>query len=207
MSKLRIYGVAKSRTFRTLWTAMEVGIDYEHVTVGFDAQGTQSNWFRRINPNAVVPAIQEGDFTLCESLAINLYLAKRYGKGLYPATIEDEARTWQWTLWAATEVERHVVTVLAQRLFVAPEKRSQAAIDDALGALPRPLGVLDRTLAGPPHLLGDRFTIADLNVAGVLYAAYVNQYAVQDHPNVMAWLGRCFERPAAKEARRLREAD
>ena len=206
MSKLRIYGIAKSRAFRTLWMAKEAGIDYEQVPVGFDEQGTRSAWFAAINPNKAIPAIQDGELTLWESLAINLYLAKRYGAALYPRTVEDEARVWQWTLWAATEVEPHVIQVLYHRFMLPSEQRSPAAAEEAITRLAAPLAVLDGALAADPYLVGRQFTVADLNLAGVLYVAYANKFAVPDRANVMAWLERCFERPAAKEARKLREA-
>jgi glutathione S-transferase len=207
MNKPRIYGILNSRALRPLWAGKECGLDVEQVQVGLNPDGTQSEWFRKINPNANIPVLQDGDLRMWESLAINLYLAKRYGNGLYPDRVEDEAQTWQWTLWAATELEPHVVTILEHRSLLPPEQRSQEAVESALAGITRPLNVLDRALSGSPHLLGDRFTIADLNLAAVLYPAYDNKWAVVHYPNVMAWLVLCWARPAAKELRDLRSAE
>jgi glutathione S-transferase len=207
MNRPRIYGILNSRALRPLWAAKECGLDVEQIRVGLGPDGTESEWFRKINPNAAIPALQDRDLTMWESLAINLYLAKRYGQGLYPDRVEDEARTWQWTLWAVAELEPHVVTILEHGSLLPPEQRSQDAVSSALAAITKPLDVLDGALSGSPYLLGDRFTIADLNLAAVLYPAYDNKWAVVHHPNVMAWLARCWARPAAKELRDLRSTE
>jgi glutathione S-transferase len=207
MNRPRIYGILNSRTLRPLWAAKECGLDFEQVQVGLGPDGTQSEWFRGINPNALIPAIQDRDLTLWESLAINLYLAKQYGKGLYPDRVEDEARTWQWTLWTVAELEPHVVNILEHCSLLPPEQRSLDAASSALDKIAKPLSVLDRAVADAPYLLGERFTIADLNVAAVLYPAYDNGWGVADHPNVLAWLTRCWARPVARELRHLRNAE
>ena len=207
MNRPRIFGIVNSRTLRSLWAAKECGLDFEQVQVGLGADGTQSEWFRKLNPNGLIPVLQDRDLTMWESLAINLYLAKQYGNGLYPDGIEDEARTWQWALWTVAELEPHVVTILEHRSLLPPEQRSQDVANLALAEITKPLSVLDRALAGAPYLLGDKFTIADLNVAAVLYPAYDNSWAVVHHRNVMVWLTLCWERPAARELRALRGAE
>ena len=91
---LEIYGVARSRAFRTLWMAGELGLDYRLITVDFADGGTRRPEFLAINPNGHVPVIDDDGFRLWESMAINLYLAKKYGgdSRLYPQRLEDEAR-------------------------------------------------------------------------------------------------------------------
>ena len=85
---LTIYGSPRSRTMRTLWVAAELGLDYSHVPLAFDDPALKSPEFRRVNPAGAVPAIVDDGFALSESLAINLYLAKKYGSSgaepLYP---------------------------------------------------------------------------------------------------------------------------
>ena len=101
MSALRIYGVARTRAFRALWMAEELGLDYEHIPIEIGEAGARKPEFLAINPNGRLPAIDDDGFVLTESLAITLYLAKKYSSGkLYPATLQAEARVWQWSLWA-----------------------------------------------------------------------------------------------------------
>ncbi len=109
MTGLRIYGVARTRAFRALWAAEELGIPYEHRPVEIGDAGARTPEFLALNPNGRLPVIVDGDFVLPESLAITLYLAKKYSNGkLYPAKVEDEARVWQWSFWAIAEVDRGV---------------------------------------------------------------------------------------------------
>ena len=201
---LKIYGVARSRAFRTLWMAGELGLPYEHVKVDFTAD-TRRPEYLAINPNGHVPAIDDDGFKLWESMAINLYLAKKYGsgpQGLYPQPLEDEARAWQWSFWGMTEVERPALTVLLNR--VGPEdKRDAAAADEAERALAAPLKVLDSAVTATPYLLGDRFTVADLNVASILAWARQARADLAAFPKAESWLKACHDRPAAQTARQL----
>src|SRR5215470_7506173 len=106
---LRIYGVARTRAFRAIWMAKELGLDYEHIPIEIGAAGARRPDYLAINPNGRLPSIDDGGFTLWESLAITLYLAKKHATGsLYPATLEGEAKAWQWSLWSVQEVDRGV---------------------------------------------------------------------------------------------------
>jgi glutathione S-transferase len=201
---VKIYGVARSRAFRTLWMAGELGIPYEHVKVDFADGGTRRPDYLAINPNGHVPAIDDDGFKLLESMAINLYLAKKYGSGigLYPQNIEDEARAWQWSFWGMTEVERPALTVLLNR--IGPEdRRDAAAADGAEHALAAPLKVLDAAVAATPYLLGNNFTVADLNVASILAWARQARVSLAAVPKTEAWLKACHDRPAAQAARQM----
>src|ERR1700746_3038292 len=101
---LKIYGVARSRAFRTLWMAKELGLDYEHIKVDFATGETRTLAHLALNPNGHIPVIDEDGFVLWESMAINLYLAKKHSLGrLYPSRLEDEARVWQWSFRGMTE--------------------------------------------------------------------------------------------------------
>jgi glutathione S-transferase len=154
-----------------------------------------------------LPVIVDGDFVLFESLAITLYLAKKHSPGkLYPGTLEGEARAWQWTLWALTEVDRGVNIWSLHAVRLPPAERDAAKRDEALKVIARPFQILDAAVATQPYLLGDAFTVADLNVAAVISrATEMDLLAV---PNLKAWLMRCLERPAAREALALKtEAD
>ncbi len=201
---LKIYGVARSRAFRTLWMAGELGIAYEHVKVDFSG-GSRRPEYLAVNPNGHVPAIDDDGFKLWESMAINLYLAKKHGSGaggLYPQTLQDEARCWQWSFWGMTEVERPALTVLLNR--IGPEEgRDAEAAGEAERALAAPLKVLDAAVTGTPYLLGDRFTVADLNVASILAWARQARVDLAAFPKAEAWLKSCHDRPAAQAARQL----
>jgi glutathione S-transferase len=201
---LNIYGVARSRAFRTLWMAKELGIDYEHVKVDFATGETRTPAHLALNPNGHVPVIDDDGFILWESMAINLYLAKKYGAGrLYPTRLEDEARAWQWSFWGMTEIERPVLTALFNRAILPEDKRDPAAADAAEKSLAAPLKVLDGGLGRTLYLIGDHFTVADLNVASILAWARPAQIDMSPFPKVAEWLKTCAERPAARAARQM----
>lgn len=204
MSRLRIYGIPLSRAFRSLWMALELGLDYENVPIGFSDQARRSPGYLAINPNGRVPAIDDDGFVLWESLAINLYLAKKHATGrLYPTSLEGEARTWQWSFWAATEVEKPIMIWAYNAIVYPPEKRDAKAAAEAKAQLDPLLAVLDGALARAPYLLGEDFTVADLNPASMMYRLLQTDLAAT--PRVRDWLRRCFERPAARAAIELRK--
>lgn len=201
---LKIYGIPRSRAFRTLWMAKELGLEYDNVQINFADGGTHTPDYLKINPNGHVPAIDDGGTVLWESMAINLYLAKKYGTGtLYPTRVEDEGRTWQWSFWGMTELERHVLTAMFNRAILPEDKRDAALADESERQLQAPLGVLNGALASSPYLLGDQFTVADLNVASILSWARPARIDFTPFPHAADWTKRCADRPAARAAREL----
>jgi glutathione S-transferase len=203
VSNLRIYGIARTRAFRALWIAMELGIDYEHLPIEIGDTGAKTPEFLKLNPNGRLPVIVDGDFVLFESLAITMYLAKKHANGkLYPDTLEGEARCWQWTMWALTEVDRGVNIWSLHAVRLPPEERDAAKREEALKVIAKPFAVLDAALAQQPYLVGNDFTVADLNVAAVISRAIDMDLSAQ--PNLKSWLTRCLERPAARQAMALK---
>jgi glutathione S-transferase len=203
MSNLRIYGIARTRAFRALWVAKELGLDYQHLPIEIGDDGAKSPEFLAINPNGRLPVIVDGDFVLFESLAITLYLAKKHSSGkLYPGSLEGEARAWQWSLWAVTEVDRGVNIWSLHAVRLPPAERNNALREEALKVLASPFKVLDAAVAQRPYLLGGEFTVADLNVAAVISRAVDMDLSVWPHLKV--WLARCLDRPAAQEALALK---
>lgn len=192
MSKLKIYGSQRSRANRAAWCARELGLAYEQIEI--PAAELKGSTYLTINPNGKVPAIMDGDLKLFESLAITLYLAKTYGMGkLYSTNAADEARTLQWTLWAATEVEPDVVPILYHRVLQRAEATAEAA-DAAERRLQVTLKVLDGALKGREWLVGNAFSVADLNVAAVLATTVPGKVDYSALPHVKAWLDRCLAR-------------
>jgi glutathione S-transferase len=172
VSQLRIYGIARTRAFRALWVAKELGLDYEHLPIEIGDAGARSPAFLAINPNGRLPAIADGGFVLFESLAITLYLAKKHAYGkLYPDALEEEARAWQWSFWAVTEVDRGVNIWSLHAVRLPPSERDAAKRNEALQVLQNPFKILDAAVEKQPYLLGDEFTVADLNVAAVISRA------------------------------------
>src|SRR5690242_14485314 len=151
---LKIYGVLRSRASRNVWLAKEAGLAFEHVPViqayrlkdpdASDAPlNTSSPAFRAINPNGLIPTLDDDGLILNESLAINLYLAKRYGGALGPRDAREDGLMTMWTVWAVTECEPRTIEVLYHRVEYPKGERNPAMADAAVAALERPFGVLE----------------------------------------------------------------
>jgi glutathione S-transferase len=192
---IKLYGVPGSRAMRSLWMLEELGVPYENVKTHF-ATDTRTPEYLKINPNGHIPALQDGDLVLWESLAINLYLARKYDKGLWPKTVAGEGHAFKWSLWAMTEAEEPVITALLHRAFFPEDQRDPKKADEAAERFQVPLRVLDGELAGKAYLLGNDFTVADLNVASVICWAPMARLDLSLARNVSAWMQRCTSRPA-----------
>jgi glutathione S-transferase len=199
---LKIYGMPASRTFRVLWAAEETGLAYENLPWSYLGPEIKEPSFLAINPNGAIPALSDDGFCLFESLAINLYLARKSGK-LFPTDLENEARVLQWTLWAASEAEPLIGAWSYHTVLLPPEQRKPEVAAEAAAKLPKRFAVLEGALADRDYLLGPDFTIADLNVVAVLYRA--PQVGIDAYPRLKAWHARCLARPAARAAIALRE--
>jgi glutathione S-transferase len=143
---IKLYGIPMSRAGRSLWALEEVGVEYENVPIHFVGDVKKPEYLA-INPNGRIPALVDGDVTLFESMAINLYLAKKYDGGLQPKTLEDEARAVQWSFWGMTELESHLIQMLLNRVMLPEDQRDPAKDRAAVDAIQAPLRVLDRALA------------------------------------------------------------
>lgn len=203
--KPKIYGVAYSRSIGNIWTGLELGIDYENVPICWDDASIYSNAYRAINPNARVPALQDGDFVMWESLAINWYLVRKHGGPLAPAGLREEAHGLQWTLWAALHLERPGVQWAFHTYVNAPHERDPAVAAKAWDEMRPVLGVLEVQLAQGPYLLGDRFTVADLNVGCTVFRPR-RRWDLAPWPHLKAWDEAVFDRPAARRAWDIRVA-
>jgi glutathione S-transferase len=200
---LELIGVARSRNFRCLWAAEEAGIAYQHIATTFPE--TKQPAFLALNPNGKLPAMRDGALMLFESLAINLHIAGKVGAPFSPAG-DDHARAVQWTLWAATEAEPNIMQWARHSFMLEADKRIPAEAAAGRAASDARLAVLESHLASRDWLVGDAFSVADCNLAGVYYGAWFNKYDFAAFPRVKSWLDRCLNRPAALAARKLRES-
>jgi glutathione S-transferase len=191
---IRIYGSPQSRAFRTLWMLDELGLDYQNIAVDTHAGDNRRPEFLALNPNGRVPTLVDGDLVVWESMAINLYLARRYDRGLAPRDEGEETKALQWSFWVVNEVEEALLVYGRNTLFLPGEARDAAAAEAAATQLNKALGVLEAELAERDHLLGDRFSVVDLNLASVLFWASLVEFDISDFPGVGCWLDACLVR-------------
>jgi glutathione S-transferase len=214
---LKIYGMMRSRASRVVWLAEELGLPYEVIPViqmyrlgrpraDAVALTTGSTAFLKINPNGLIPTIDDGGFVMNESLAITMYLAKKHGGALAPRDLKEDALMMMWALWAATEVEERALLLLRHRRDYPPEQRDPVIAQQCVDALRKPFGVLAAAL-GNGHVVGGRFTVADINTAEVMRYAQMAPELFAEFPAVKTWIDACQARPAFKKMMALREAE
>lgn len=214
-----IYGVYRSRASRNYWLANELGLEVTEVPViqayrlndpeTADAPiNTRSADYLGITPTGAIPAMEDDGFVLTESLAINLYLARKNGGPLAPADAREDALMTQWALYGTSSIEPHALTILfAQAQGRADTPEGAAEIAAAAEALRRPLGVLEAHLRDAGHMVGGRFTVADINMAEVVRYAQAHPTLLAAFPSVTEWLRACQSRPAFRAMWRKREAE
>lgn len=201
---ITIHGLARSRAIRNIWASEELGLAYIHKPLPHGPEGSRKPEFLAINPNGRVPAVEVDGMTMWESLAINLHLAKKAGGPLAPESVDEDGLMTMWTMWAVTEVEAAALALLQNETMKPEDQRDAAVAAKSRETLKVPLSVLEGHLASHGgHLVGNRFTIADLNVAAcVFYLRY--SPILDDKPAVKAWYQAAMARPAARKTFALR---
>lgn len=193
---LQLYGNARSRAVRCLWMLEEVGEPYQLIEKSTRTDDLQSAEYVRLNPNARIPTLVDGDFVLWESMAINLYLAQKYSGPMHCADPKLLGLAAQWSFWAMLEVEALLLDLLQHRAVLPEFARdaSYAERDELL--LRKPLGVLNDALVGHEYLVGNSFTVADLNVASILVWGKMARLDMSTLSEATRWLDGCLARSA-----------
>ena len=216
---ITLYGVYRSRATRPLWLLGETATPFTLVPVlqAYRLTGANAAWsglttaspeFQAINPLGQIPALSDGDVVLTESLAITLYLARKYGGPLGPQSDIETALMEQWALFAATAVETPALEMfypIAEGRSTTPE--GAALISVSAEKLRRPFSRLQSHLAAHPYLVGSRFTAADINTAECVRYAQGHPTLLSEFPAIHDWLTRCQSRPAFKAMWQARLAE
>jgi glutathione S-transferase len=186
---------------KTVWALAELGLAYEHKSVGGRYGGLDTPEYRALNPNALVPTLCDGDLVVWESHATVRYLAAQYGAGrLWPSQPRDRAVVDQWTDWTATTFQPAWLAVFWRVVRTAPEQQDPAAIAKAIADADRAFGMLDVQLAGKAFIAGDDLTYADIAAGVALYRWFTMEIDRRPAANVESWYSRLQERPAFREA-------
>ena len=216
---ITLYGVLRSRATRPFWLLREMGVEFRHVPViqayrladpgAADAPfHTASPEFLALNPASQIPVMVDGDLVLTESMAIPLYLARKFGGPLAPATLAEEGEAMQWGFAAITGIEGPALDILytyAAKGQESPE--GQAKLAEKTAALARPLGRIEAHLQGTDWLMGGRFTVADILMAECVRYVQPHAPALAAYPRIRDWIARCQARPAFQQMMAERNAE
>ena len=195
-----IHGHPGARTNYVIWAMKELGLDYEINPVSPLAGDTRKADFLALNPNGLIPVLEEDGFILWESMAINVYLAKKHGVGqLWSDDAREEALIMQWCVFGTSCLDKPAVDLILHKVALPEGMRDADCLKAAGLALDLHVKVLDGHLADKDYMVGTRFTLADLNLVAMLDYPRKTGYDFSAFPHVQAWMTRCLERPMRVE--------
>lgn len=196
MALISLYGFASGTPFRCHWMLKELGVDYVLVPVNMAKGEHKSPEYLAINPSGQVPALVHDDVVLTESLAINSFLGEVYKPELLGTTPAERAQNLRWSVWGLLHLDRHFGT-LARPTWtgVHDEPAEQAARE----ALSRFLPIFEAQISTHAHVVGDVFSVADINIGASFRYADLSLYDLSAYPAILAWRARLAERPAYQE--------
>ena len=181
---------------KVLWTLAELDLRYQRTDAGLKFGVVDTPAYRALNPNRLVPTIEDDGFVLWESNVIVRYLATKYGIGrLCPTDLRERFGAERWMDWQQTSLNQPIAQVFFNLIRLPPEKRDLAVVAKQGELAEIWLAILDEHLAQRGHINGDGFTMADIPAGTSVSRWYKLPIARQSHPHVERWLARLKERP------------
>jgi glutathione S-transferase len=198
---LKIVGrISSVNVQKVVWCAHELGLPFERTDVGGAFGGTDTPAYRAINPNGLVPVIDDDGFVLWESNAIVRYLAARYTAGnLWPDSLKVRADADRWMDWQATELGPAMRDAFIQLVRTKADKRDQTKVAASMEGSERLIAILDEHLAKRDYMTGGAFTMGDIPVGLQVHRWLGMPVPRAPRPNVEAWYARLRTRPGAQE--------
>ena len=198
---LRILGRLSSiNVQKVVWCADELGLAYERSDVGGSFGGNKTPEYLALNPNGLVPTIDEDGFILYESNAIVRYLAGRYSKGkLWPEDLRQRADVDRWMEWLSTSLVPAMRDAFWQLIRTPEDKRDRAAVEKSRADTERLMGILDAHLAKREFMTDNGFTAADIVVGCAAHRWLHLPLERSARPNVERWYARIKSRAGAQQ--------
>ena len=203
---IKIYGDLGSGSLRRVTTAAKImGIEIERVNVDLFKGESHTPEFLKLNPHGLTPVLEEGDTTIWESSAINLYLAEKVNSPLLGKTAKERYEVLQWMFWSGEQWRVFAVLLFDERVGARAMGKLQntAIVDLALNKIRSAAQVLDEHLASRPFIVGDELTLADIDIAAPFSQIDRSKPPLTEFPNLMAWQQRLLDTvPAWAETKR-----
>ena len=168
---IKVWGrITSSNVQKVVWLAEEIGLPYERIDIGGPFGGNHEPAYRALNPNGLVPTLQDGDFTLWESNSICRYLANRHQAAQwYPTDHQARADVEHWMDWSLSRLGPSLVPGFWGLIRTPPAERDTAAIRASGEKTAEDLLVLEAALARRPWLCGDSPTLAEITLGMHIY--------------------------------------
>ncbi|MGC6387272.1 glutathione S-transferase family protein [Ewingella sp. S1.OA.A_B6] len=182
---------------KVLWLLDELGEVYTSINAGGVFGKVNEPLYLSLNPNGLVPCLQDDDFVLWESNAILRYLAERSGNPLFWGNdLQQRASADKWLDWASNSLNIPFRQVYINLIRTPEGKRDMAAVASGMAAFEKLWPVVDTVLAKQTWLSGDKFGIGDIPMGCLAYAWFGLDIERQPHPNLERWYQQLTQRPA-----------
>lgn len=194
---IKIWGrTDSSNVQKVLWCCGELGIDFERVDWGGKFGGNDDPAYRAMNPNGLVPTLQDGDFILWESNSILRYLNVKFGGGrLLPANPAAMADANRWMDWQLSTFNAAIVPLFTGLIRTPAEKRDPKVIQTALEKTAKAWRTVENQLAQHDYLAGEAFSLGDIPLGVWAYRWFNLPIERPAFPKVSGWYERLKQRP------------
>jgi len=195
---LKIWGRTNSiNVMKVLWCADELGLDYERVDAGLQYGVVGEPFYGELNPNRLVPSIEDDGVVLWESNVIVRYLAAKHARGtLWPEDAAERARAEQWMDWQQTTMHPQLTPLFWQLVRTPPAERDPEKIATTASRARELWKIVDTQLEGSEYLNGSSFTMADIPLGCAVWRYYSLDVERPKLVNVEAWHERLKQRAA-----------
>ncbi len=186
---------------KVMWAVAELGLAHERIDAGGPFGKTDTPEYGAMNPNRLVPVLDDNGFILWESNAIVRYLSEAHGRGkLAPEGRHAFARCDQWMEWGQSTLYADIIsTCFIQLVRVTAADRNMALLETAAKRAGDRLGILDKHLADRHFIVGDTLTMADIGVGTLMYRYWNMDIPRPRLANVEAWYKRLSDRKAYQD--------
>ncbi|CNH57617.1 glutathione S-transferase [Yersinia mollaretii] len=182
---------------KVLWCLEELALGYERIDVGGQYGKLNEPLYRAMNPNGLIPCLQDEDFILWESNTIVRYLAAQYGESrLYLADARQRAEAEKWMDWVTSSVVEPFKAVFIGLVRTPPEQQDKERIAQGIEQLNRLMAIADSALAQQAYLSGDKFGIGDIPLGCLAYAWFNLSITRPELPHLQRWYQSLTQRAA-----------
>ena len=197
---LQIHGRKNSnQVIQLMWTVGELGLEHVRHNVGGSFGGLDTQSYGLLNPNRLVPTIDDDGFVLWESYAIIRYLCREYGLGsLCPLDTRQAASADRWMEWTNSRFMGTFFPIFWGLIRTPTEQQDAEKIASAAQATGELLQIVERQLEDKPFIVGDQLTMGDIPLGSMMFKYYNLAIGRPSLPNIEAWYARLCERDAYK---------
>jgi glutathione S-transferase len=197
---LKLWGRISSINVRkVMWTAQYLKLPIERVDAGGKFGLLDTPEYQRMNPNAMIPVLQDGDFPLWESNVIVRYLCEKYSLGnLCPASSQSRFNAERWMDWQQSELNRATGPAFVQWFRTAPELRNAAIIEDSTRKTQRWLAIVEAHLQHHAYMAGDQLTMADIPLLCEIHRWWALPQPRPSYPAIERWYAPLLSHPASR---------